>query len=394
MNQAPLFRVQIGPRKRDITHLIEKLKFEHTTEKDNSLEITIKRDHAQATADDEDIVANAIVTYQYGFSHGQMSPVQAIPISDIDVMYRDRVTMIVRCLDEGNGMKKNGPQIIWTGKNAAAIAREIAKVHGLKADVVDGKDLRKITEEAQGGRSDFEFLQYLAAQEAGYIFFVDSKGLHFKKRGTTNVSSIQYRYGDGRLQEFCPKFRKSGQSPTSQEAPVTTVDPMTKQEIVVSDSTGTKLGKNRYDLNANYVGRSEQAPGKNVVTPPKDPQAAGAASNALTSLSNLNVLEADFKVWGNPLLFADMVITVGNVAKKYAGNWYVKRVVQEISTSGFITSGTVAKDGTLAPIVPGSGTNPDVNKTDGPKEQEHKKTVKRYNENSEPYTGSGSGGSF
>ncbi len=398
MSLSPIFRVYVGPKRVDISAKIEKLKHEHNTKKDNSLELYVRRDFSEAMADDPDIITGYDVTFQYGFLQGQMGPVYVMKISDIEVKYADRITMMIRCLDEGNDMKKNSPQVIWKGKNAAQIAREIAKAHKLKADVFEGSDLRKITEEAQGNKSDFEFLRYLASKEAGYIFFVDQKGLHFKKRVTKGQAAAHYTYGDGRIIEFNPKLRKSTQKGDSQSADIMMIDPMTKKESKVNDNSGVKLGKNKYDLNANFIGRDEGSAKKNVVTPSTNTGDAAAASNALNSAANMGVLEASFKVLGNPLLQADTILTLSGVARKYLGNWYIEKVINEVSTSGFLTSGELGKDGTAAPIKPGVGENKDVNKTVGPKDQTGKNKVHRYDQNSNPYTGPknnhGSGGTF
>ncbi len=381
---TPVYRVLVGARRTDISDRIERFRFEHSTKKDNILELTIKREFSEAMADDDIIVSDAVVNFTFGLVGGPMSIPQTMKVSDIEVTYADRITMLVRCMDDGNTLKKNSPQTIWKNTTAALIAAEIAKANGLKADVQNGTDLRKITEEAQGGKSDYEFLSYLSSQEAGYIFFVDSETLHFKKRSTNKASSITYTYGDGRLKSFSPKLRKSTQMPQTQSANVTVIDPDKKTETTVADDSGTKLGKYRFDQASELLERTtDEDKGKKVYTPPTGVKGATTTSNAMASDSNLKVLEAGLIVYPNPLLLSDMVVTMAGVARKYAGNWLVTKVVHEITASGGIsTSGEITKDGTNKPITPGVGENPDVNKTEGPKVQDKKKKIHRFDQNS------------
>ena len=167
-------------------------KFSHylsNTEASNA-SITLNSEHMNYKVDDFNYLKNGQkVVFHYGYlnAHTDSPPAmsrryQAI-IGDINYQYGSGGSeFILKLIDKGYFMKKVPSSYVWKNVTASEIAYKLAEVHGL-TPVIDASSF-KYQSLPQGLMNNYPFLKHLAKLEDGFVFFVRSNELHFKKVGT------------------------------------------------------------------------------------------------------------------------------------------------------------------------------------------------------------------
>lgn len=403
MAQAPFYKIYIGDR--DISEYVERFRYEDCIEEDSYLELTIRTQFAQQLADDPEIVSGTWLSFHYGFIGGEISDIHTAKVTDIKHRYAERVTMTVKALDSGTVMRKASDQKIWKKKTASDIAKEIAAKYGLE---FEGKNTTTVYDSLpQGNKADFHFLQYLAQRENGgnFVVYIRNSVLYFTERSLLSDSLKTYTYmdGDGSVVSFEPEIRESSMPSVSTASDLKIVDP--KKGTVVTSSvdnkTETKTGtlgeyKRVYSGNGRQVGtvgtkrqhspqNSNEAPKikRQIVMPVLGRKEAENIANSKKKAATLKSLVARLVVNGDPRMVPNKVITMKNVAKAHAGNWYVVKVSTDINTSGYTTVMDLNKNGTsISKSAKGEGKSEkvvkasDANKTIGPDKSGRSKTVK------------------
>lgn len=384
MAQAPFYKVYINSdESQDITEQVESLVFEDASKEDSLLRITIKPDYALSLVDDDRISTNSVITFQFGYLQGDISPIHRAKVTDIKHKYRDRVTMEITCLALSNLAKKVKEKTVWKGKTTKQIVEEVASKYGLEVEIEGGDT--KWDSLPQGTKSDMEFLRYLAQREDGgnTITYIRNNTLYYEARGTSKESMLSYTYGDGEgtVMYFEPAIKESNAKGKDNKAIVPSFDPFTgthSTKVVDASSeeaTGT-LGSHKRVATKQLNGMV-----KDIGTTIKEPQ--GFVNDATTSKKEAsNVANSAKKgsrqviaklgVVGNPLTSPNKVITMSGVAKTHAGNWLIEKVTHTIQRSGYVTVLDLVKNGAS------KGTKAkDANKTVGADKVEDKVVVKK-----------------
>ena len=397
MSKAPITRVFVKGKNRDISERIESFRYEDCTKEDDLFQLNIKGGYVYDTADDDDIIAGTILQFQFGFAGIALSEVHEGRITDSEVTYAERIKMTVRAMDLGVVMKKTRSLKVWKGKTTSEIASEIADRYNLEKEI---KPTTKVWESVpQGNKSDLKFLEELASKEPSgdLLVYIRSGKLHLEKRGIKKKASVVFRYGEEGVISFAPKYRESTSGTAANSAKTVAVDPKTKQTVTSEDKDkDTKLGKKviYVDVNANKLETSKTIGGSSsggsfvekgktevqelaqkIIPIPSSDQSEhnGIAKNA-NKKDNISVLEATLKIEGNPLLKSNTVITMLNVAKRHSGNWLIEKIVHDISAGGTYTCTlSMVKDGTAKATSKSKKSSADVNNTVGDKAKATKK---------------------
>lgn len=355
--KAPFYRVYIdNDSHKDLSESIESFIVEDCVEEDSLLRLTIKQEFAASLADDDDIIVGQIIAVQFGYIQGSTSELHRFRITDVMPKYRERVTLEVVCLDIGTEVKKSVSSKIWKNKTTYQIAKEIADSHGLE---LEGESTTKIWENIpQANKDDLSFLKYMAAREkdGNYIVYIRNKTLYFTTRNMSGDSISTFTYGnpEGRVTSFEPSIRESDQKPESVAAETTHIDPETGEITTVkadnmsekpTGSTGTY--DKEYNARSEFVGMKEvkKKVKKNYVETYDDVEEATGKMNNDKKTAILDTIEATLITEGEPLWLPDNVITVANVGKRFAGNWYTKKVRHTISGSGYVSVGELSRNG-------------------------------------------------
>lgn len=350
MTKAPFYRVYIdGDGRREISEQVEGFIFEDTVKEDNLLHLTIRQDYAATLADDETITTGTILLFEYGFIRGDVSAMHRARITDVMPKYNDRITLDIVCLDLGTEVKRAESNKVWKNQTSFQIAEAIAKLHGLD---FEGDVTSKVWDlMPQGNKNNLDFLRYLAKREDGgnYQVYIRDRTLYFTKRNTTGNSLITYAYGDpdGGVISFTPSIKESGASSAAQTSELTFVDPVTGEikKSAVDNDTEAKTGttgsfKRVYNSNGVQIGVK-----KIVVAPTESNAEAVNVANNEKKNAVLSEVEGRLEVEGNPLLVPDNIITMTGVGKRFAGNWYVTKVITSIDMSGYKSALMLSKNG-------------------------------------------------
>jgi hypothetical protein len=386
----------------DISDRIERLRYSSNTDQDNTAEFTIKKDYSRELADEDRIITGNFLVFSWGISGGKSSPVIRMKISNTEPRYLARVTLTILCSDIGNTAKKvNGNDVVKT-ENAKTflddVLKPFAEMYGLTLAANEQQILESFdptTVGSQGHQSQYNWLKRIANKN-GYMCFIDNKSLVFKKRELIKkpYKSFVYNNGDGDLIGFLPKFRETTEESSAGQVQTLSVDPVTGESNVKTsgdnqDSLGTNL--NKYGADAQFAGTEG---GKQVLDTPTyngnrkvivAPESN--ANQAMVDKMNLDAQmdqhTADFTTIGDPHWFADTIVTVSNVDRRNAGNWYTKSVIHDVPSDGpYLCTAAGGKYGSMAPNkVAAVKTSGKVNTEVGGKNGNVKKVVPQYDSN-------------
>ena len=351
--RTPFYRLYLDEKhSRDISEYVDTLSFEDCMSEDSMVEFKVNANRALELLDNDKVNTGTKLYFQFGFLGEIPSKVHTAIIKDIDTRYGQQgVAVTIRALDRGTDIKRTSSPKIWKNIRSSDIARQIAKKYNL-IPVVDSTT--KVWDSiSQGNRSDMEFLQYVANRElnGNYVAYIRGDELYFVTRGLNKTSSVTFRWGDGDgdVIDFYPKLREStskkGASSTSllsydttnQKVQVTNADNKTEKDA-------TTLGQVKMVYNGIVGEKVSEFIDKRI------PQPGNA--DTLTNLANSNKKKGSLKlqgasltVIGNPKLEPNTVITMSGTAERHTGNWLVEKVKHSISSSGYICTMELLKNG-------------------------------------------------
>lgn len=354
--KSPFFKVDIINSKgksTDITEKISSFVYEDSIEEDSMIKLNIIADFAKDLADDANFSMGSVLHFQFGYLQGQISKVHKARITDISHSYGDTITMSVTALDIGNVIKKATSTRIWKKKTSSDIAKEIADSWGM-GFVTDATS--KVWDSLpQGNKTDKQLLSYLAERETDgdYIHFIRNNTLYFVKRGLDSKSAYTYTYGQDII-NFKTSFKESSAQPTAAKAKVVVNNPKIGGHSVQSASPKTEKGgaytgkyKNVYQIGGKKVGKvpieqtdkeekaTKKGFGKPIIDPTPSKIEASNLANSKKKKATLKTLVADLQIEGNPSIEPNTIITINNVAKAHAGNWYVIKITHSLTTGGY-----------------------------------------------------------
>lgn len=366
--KAPFFRVFNGDV--DITSLIDSFSYEDTIKEDSLLKITVIYSNiADYQAGGLNIATGDYLRFYYGYLRGEQSEAHKARVTDIEHSYASNLRLTIRCLDLGTTMKKTSQNKVWENVTSVQIAQTIAKKYGLEFEYDQTK---KVWENLpQGNRSDFDFIRYLANREkdGNYTFFIRNETLYFVERGLGSDSILSLNFGspNSGIISFRTKYKTSTQPAAANNVVTTSIDPLKKkaEESIVSVKDKDKTTGEYaflYNKNGEFVGSKEGVKEK-LVTPETKEESKNIASS-MKKQGTLKTLTATLTVEGNPLLVPNRILTIQNVLKEHAGNWYIESVNHSIKTSGYTTTLTLARNGYKAQTSVKNDPK-DVNKSEG-----------------------------
>jgi len=394
---APVVRVHIASSERDISDRIESFSYEDCIKEDDVVTLKVKTGYVLDTADDNDFVTGTLIRFQYGFAGKQLSVPGLAKISDVEVTYAERITMTVKAIAISNSLKKTEALGGVNGKTSGEIAKEYAEGNGMKYEI-DEPTMKHQNLTIEG--NTFETLQKCASLEPSgdYVCYVKDDTLYYVRKLYSAESSVTFVYGQPGFISFSPKFRESTASGGANETVAVAVDPFTKETKTESNEDKEKsLGANKLKISkggqlANFrtgagykiievedkKGKTEKEETKAIMPVP----AIGTGvATAATSQNKSKTLTATLVLNGSPMIRANTVVTVQNVAQRHAGNWLIEKVKHEISTgSPYKTTLELAKNGVNKPVSDNKveAAAAEVNSSQGPKEP--KKIVKKSTE--------------
>lgn len=378
--KAPYYKISVADSGRDLTDFVTSLKLSRSTEKDDMLTLVLK-DVDPFLPDDDDFVEGKRLNYIFGLIGTDISRKGSAKISNIKTSYASLVTLTIDLLDQGQQMKRNSSNKVWN-TTLGDLASEIAGKHELTAEVASAASSIKLDNTPQAGLSDFQFLKMKVESTGDFMMYVKDDKLVIAAIDdeVKKESRVTFSYGnDQRILSFTPTQNSTDKEGASDEVVVTSVDPKTKKTVVakadategastgkegvVYSANGERLTPNTEAVEAESVPEEtgKQIPSADVEKSQNKSKAKGAQKGK--ALSNLT---ADLVIDGYPALDAGDVISIKGVANKYAGNWYVVEVIDNIG-GAYKTTLKLNKNGTNKSVQETStATDSDVNNTTGP----------------------------
>lgn len=179
----------------EITEYVTKFSHILSNVEASSASITLNSDHMNYKLDDFKFLATGqLIVFRYGYLNQEgllekynisqaMSKRYVAVIGDINYQYGSQGSkFILKLISKGYYTKKIVTQKIWKKVTASDIARQVARLHDLKPFIDETNFVYGSF--PQGNMSNYDLLRRLAQLEPGFVFFIRSNELHFKKVGT------------------------------------------------------------------------------------------------------------------------------------------------------------------------------------------------------------------
>jgi phage protein D len=254
--QTPFYIVRIGDT--DITNYISSFAFEDCTEEDDLMRISMPQIPV-SLLDDNLLQAGKDIEFQFGYIGGVFSPLYVMRIDEIDVSYGKTIDINIKAFDYGQLLKKAQSKNVFVNKTASEIATSIAQTYGLSTAYIE-KTATRYPSLAQGTKTDFEMLAYLASiEENGSIhWYIKSNALYFKRLKLEQESTKTFIYGVD-VVSFKPSLKDAQNQPDTKTASF--LDPLTKTNTNIEvDTTNAKDSRNLGKFTNSTSNAKEKAP--------------------------------------------------------------------------------------------------------------------------------------
>lgn len=366
--KSPFYEVylQISQNEtQDITDYIDTFDYEDCLHEDDMLTLKIT-DKSLAFLENKYLEVGKMVLFKFGYLKGAFSELHKARITDVESNYGELISTTLKCYDMGTVMKKSTHSKVWKMKRSSEIAAEIAKKYALATQIEETKKIHPTL--AQGGKTDFQFLSYLATLEenGSYRFFIKDDVLHFTKTNFKQSSRRIFVYRDNseeaNLISFKPAWRESTQDSSADTLKMTGFDPLLQQSKEKTFHNGNtkedvRLGNAvpSYNANGEKIDQSAKLITGNASS--IQSQSSNTFSTpdfSLDSISNKaqhhkkkqsqKILVATLVIEGDPNLRADELISIAGVAKIHSGNWYIEKIKHSITQSGYLSTLELSKN--------------------------------------------------
>jgi phage protein D len=411
------------------------LRDESDVKKGDLVEIRMK--NINNLVNSKHMVAGAKLEFQYGFIGDVQSSVRVARLSNIDRDYAENGLLLnIKAVDKGIELKKGTSQRIWNDVTLSEIAETIANEYGLNARAEP--TAKKYHSIPQGGRSEWEFLNYLVEREHGnYHLQISDYTLILEKNKRSAQSKRTFIYGEN-IVSLRVQLKEVTQKPTglSNGSHTAGIDPNTGlvsnsvlsangfsmysikdgtsiqesfkrglkewttkdgnysvDEITRTQYKGGKLKvldkkqfQSTYKVEAIYDTNGNRVGYRNIYTPSENHEAETLANHE-SEKAKTKVLTATLIVELDPSLRSGDMITLQTEAEADCGNWFIETVKHTVDKVG-LTEMTLNKNGTAKPVKSSVEKNEKVNNTEG--STSTRATTRIYYGNNGNETGAGS----
>ncbi len=329
---------------------LESFRYEENDEADDLLTFVISDPYLKL-GDHRLIQERNEIKIRWGYP-GYLSKERTLILKEPEYDYGENASITVNAFDPGSKLHGRSEQKTWNNIRYSQIAEDIAEKHQLKTDIEQTEQIK--TTVPQQNLSDFDFLKKIAASQVNYEFYIENNVLHFHKKRKNQVPDFEVQYF-GSKENYLKSFRvmSNTQRTKAEGTEVTAVgfDQFSRQSIFHKannqNKEGLSLDKKTLMVNQNkndtLFNRSET--GHFSVSPHDNYTNIKNEAEFLREQKEDYQTEGELIIVGYPYLVAKKTIKMsGGIADKHRGLWYIKQVISEINTSGYITGALLQRD--------------------------------------------------
>lgn len=405
----------------DVADSVYYLRYESDVKKGDLIELCIK--NINNLVNSKNLVAGAKLEFQYGFIGTVQSSVHVARLSNVDYDFAPNGLLLnIKAVDKGIELKKGTSQRIWNDVTLSDIAATIANEYGLDARI---EPTAKVYHSMpQGGRSEWDFLNYLVQREHGaYQLRLSDYTLYLDKNLRSKAAKRTFIYGEN-IVSLRVQLKELTQKPTVESLGMYTkgIDPKTgvvqpqfeavpfvgvPYPYIFNDAamSGVKQGgeqigllsgiKQKEDrdgdfdlskvLKSKFGKKSKSMDNRKfesktvtdvdnngaishrvVSVPVSDSYESHAITNTANEKAKTKVLTASLVVELDPSLHSGDMVTLQTEVDKLNGNWFIETVTHTVDSTGGLTEMSLNKNGTAKPIKEGATKHGEkVNNTEG-----------------------------
>lgn len=384
----------------DISEAVASLKYKRDLEKENEISFQVEQSYIQKLS--ETILRRGqTLTFQFGFKGGSSSKLQRARIVEIKRKYSNtKVSLTVKGRDLGSVMKKSFTNKVWKNVTTSDIAREIAANYNL--EFVGENTEYTWDNYPQTQKDDYSFLQEIVEKDnSGNLYvYIDNGRLVLENRGLNKASALTFQYGQGdRVLSFdVSEQEKTAGMNGAAGSTFTGFDPDAKEKIEAKagengEKEDVSLGQfaHRFSANGEFLGTTGEQVGKVVsgvsstvsslgngqgltksvgeltkgtngdpnsetkefgsktITNLKQPNELVSAANNGIKSGKLKITVGKLKIMGEPNIELNNVVTMRGLLPVDNGNYLVKSITHDVSSSGFFTNLEMNKNAASRP---------------------------------------------
>lgn len=383
----------------DISEAISNLKYSRDVEKENNVRFTVEQRWIEPLRSSF-MRKGQTIMFQYGYLGGKKSKVHKARITQITRRYATKQTLIIAGRDLGTIMKKTSSNKVWSGKTTYQIAQEVAERYGLEFQGIPTTKVWDSYPQAQ--KDDYSFLQELVAQDedGNLLLYIDDGVMYLKRRATDTPSFLTFEYGKGdKIIGF--DVREVESMKTTGAASSTTIagfDPDKKEPVVSkadnnNEGANVALGQIKNVFSADGEFKEERgtegffdsvvSTGETIVSSLSNPNDVQDKARAIKKQWTFTQKEGILKIWGEPTVDINQVVTMSGVDKEDEGNYLIKQIDDDVTSTTYTTMLQMLKNASRKP----STTSPNevaetdavqVNESVGALESQQTKLLVRF----------------
>ncbi len=338
----PFFNVVIKSSSENISECIESVNIERSISKDNRVVLTVKKDYSDRLSK-LNLKNGKELLIRLGIQGGMQSINYLVRISNRRKTYGANISINIICTDLGLILKKTERFDDYSQKTTSSIVKEIADKNGLNFKIDTTTKVNSNLN--QGGKTDYDFLKYLATIEGGdYRFYVDGDTIFFNKLNLSKKSNVKFIYPSDEWINFTVNEKDALKEKGSKNVKMLSYDPLNKREITSKtkeNGSQKKLGNFIVKINARgdeeIVKQSvkvrkqdDSNKGSVIVAPSVNSEESLSKAESKQIKSSLSDITGSLTLTYTNRVSIDDIITIQGVYKEDAGNWYVDSISDRV----------------------------------------------------------------
>lgn len=238
-------------------------------------------------------------------------------------------------------LMEQGALKVFKEKKDSDIAKEIAKMANLKAEVEDTKTVHSVRKK-KAGENYLKFLEYLTSQNKSFEFFISEGKLFFVSSRKDRDSILSLGWGRD-LISFRPKLNTS-QAIT--EVIVRGWDRQGKKTIEAKVKAGEEKKQDKQKKSSSQIARDIFGDVVKVITdkPVRSVEEAKRIATAELEKAGDSLITGSCETIGIPGIKQGVCLDLENVGSWFNGKYYVEKVTHKIDTSGYRTTFDVRRN--------------------------------------------------